>query len=725
MTDTGPRILQEPIWPIITFTVPFLLLLPGLYLLVRHGSRLPRGWGDSSPLTAPRFVDAGLVLLVALAFRVPGLETLGLHHLEPFYRMEVGLDRLYDLKELLLNQWAGYHMPLYRLLLALWVRITGDGSVLFARWISVSFGALAAVWVLRWAHEAGLSRVMAVAAGLLVAATPLAIELSRHTSPYAMAAFTAAGLIRAHLAYTNHPSRGTLLRALFWAVAAAGTNLFCWWYVVAAALVVYLSRGLNTGARRAYAGTALVALGLFVWIIPFTTRTMVGMGELQTLLKLFADTEAHRWDSVVLPLQLAGELALGSMLPPVLLTAAGMALGGLAVWAVATWWRGGRGGEPSSGPQSSTMLAALALTGLLIQLGANSLWFYYKDYGYFYPARHFSVAAPAMAVFLLALPRARVGKGLSLAAVGALLVQAFIGSLTPSGRPDTLEPARLLSKALAHRDLVAVAPPFFHSQILLEQLVDRPRRDEPNPLVPDPGRTLGTSLSLVRRGAGGVAGVGVSNAGLSLEESVKGCFPNRLWLLRMDELLPNGEPELNAPLARRVVAAIHGSHGPPEEQHRGHGFTLERFKARPWLLKERQGALDIPLATHGHLVLMDGQPPPRWFSGDRMLTSGSLLCVPLRAGTYYQVILEGKSRGKARWGLSLTPLSPVGRESVLCPTKTVEGKTTATCPPMMARDERPAFRIINGTSSISWATMKLRWEFNYPGKPEMKRMPPH
>ena len=708
MTDTGPRILQEPMWTVITLAIPLALILPGLYLVLRHGLRLPRDRGASPPLAMPRLLDLALVLLAALAFRIPGLDTLGLHHMEPFYRLEIGLDRLYDLKELLFNQWAGYHMPLYRLLLALWVRVTGDGSVLFARWISVAFGALASLWVLRWAQEAGLSRVASVAAGLLVAASPLAIELSRHTSPYAMAAFTAAGLLRAHLAYMSRPARGTLLRTLIWAVAAAGTNLFCWWYVVAGALVALLSRGLDRSARRAQVGVACVALGLFAWVVPFTTRTMVGLGELQVLLRLFADTDAHRWDSVALPFQLAGELALGSMLPAWLLCAAGLALGAAAVWTVAAWWRERDDGPPDA-PRASTVMAALALTGLLFQLGANSLWFFHKGYGYFYPARHFSVAAPAMAVFLLTLPRTSVGKGLSLAAVAALLIQAVVGALTPSGRPDTLGPAEHLRRELAHRDLVAVAPPFFHAQILLEHLVDRARRDEADPLVPYPGRTLGTSLSLVREGASGVAGVGVSYTGLSLEESVKGCFPHRLWLLHMVERLPNGAPELNAALAHDTVAALHRSHGPPERHYRGNGYTLDLFKARPWLLEGQGGELQIPLDTRGHLVLLDASPPPRWFAMDRKLSAGTILCVPLDAGTRYRLALEGSSRGRAGQALTLAPLSPSGGSPVRCPISTAKGKRVATCPPMTAGQERPIFRVLNRDLSTPWSTLTVSW----------------
>lgn len=718
LTDQGPAVLQHPAWAITIVVLPVIIFLAGAFLLVRHVRRLPGGHGSAPQAPRPGVMEALLVLGAALAFRAPGLGELGLHHMEPFYRQEIGLDAINSLGDLLFTGWAGLHMPLYRLVLAAWVTLTNDGTVLFARWISVCFGSLAALCVLRWAREAGMNRRMSTAAGLLVALCPVAIEFSRHTSLYAMATFMAAGLTRSLVHFLRQPNRRTVLFSLLWSVATVGTNVFCTWYALAAAAVVLGQRALSKDARLAYLGCVVTAIGMFSYVVLGGTRTMVGFGELQSLLKVFPTAGIQMLASWLMPFQLAGELCLGPLLPAWALTGAGMILVGLCVGAALNWWRG-RAEVCGTGQRSSAAMAALTLLGLLAHLGWGSFWFYYKDYGFLYPIRYISVAAPALAVLVISLcnskwarTRNRWASGVVILLLGWMMAQAVHGALVTSGRPDTAAPAQILRQRLQPRDLVAVAPPFFHSQMLLEHLVDRSRQEEPAPLRPDPGRTLATSLSLVRPGGRGVVALGASDGGISTMESTQGCFADRLWLLRYDERMPNGEPELNHALADRTIALFRRRYGAPLEHHAGHGFTLDRFTAQPWLLTAGSGQVEIPLTTHGYLVLLDGFPPTRWLVRPRRLDRRDVFCIPLGAGVRYWMTLKGRARHDAEpvTELVLTSIdSRVGAGTIKCPVEAQGREILARCPEMTARRGRPGLRVMVGTGKLEWSAMRLQW----------------
>lgn len=687
------------------------LLLPGLFLFFSGMRRLPAVSKPPRPGLSG-IIDGVIVLCAALLLRVPGLANLGLNHMEPAYRLEVGPPGVtHGVLELLLHPWAGVHMPLYRFLLAGWIWLTGDGTVLTARWLSVALGSLAALLVLGWARTARLPRWACLAAGLLVAVGPHAVEFSRHTSLYALALFGAAGLLRAHAAYAAAPGRRTLASALLWNLITAGAHLLCWWYIAAAALLILLRKDLSATARRAYLGAALIPFGLFIYIVFHGALTMVGLSRLHEALELFTVTESLALDSLLLPLRLSGELALGPLLPAVLCTVAGAALCALCVRAIVAWWPHRRRDSLGNAAVGTAALAAITLLGILGQLAANSLSLYLKSGNYLYPIRHVTVAVPAMAALLAALaarPGARAARVGLIALLVTLAGQSLWAARAPSGRPDTSAPARLLRQRLAHRDMVAVAPPFIHAQLLVEPLLLAPLPRDGRLVLPFPSRTLPTSLGAIRQSADGIVGLGAAHAGLPLKDAVAGCFAHRIWLLRFDERLPNGQPEFSLAVANREVAALTGALGPALEHHAGHGFELARYAAHPWLLTPASGRLEIPLDTHGHLVLLGAAPPSRWVKAPRELDSRSFLCAPLPAGSPYQLTLVADPQAPHPVDVILEQAAGA-RAEMRCPVVEVDGQFLARCPPRTAADERPLWRVRDGGGQARWTTLVLSW----------------
>jgi hypothetical protein len=212
----------------------------------------------------------------------------------------------------------------------------------------------------------------------------------------------------------------------------------------------------------------------------------------------------------------------------------------------------------------------------------------------------------------------------------------------------------------------------------------------------------------LRPGAQGVVALGASFSGLPLAQAVQGCFADRTWLVSYDEGMPNGDPEFNATVARAQVEAFTRRQGPALEQNQGHRYRLSRHAAKAWVLSATSGRLEIPLGSHGHLVLLGGQPPPRWLHGDRVFTDETFLCAPLPQGVSYRLTLQGVGGPPEPSPITLEhPLDPA--RTLVCPVSREGGKTVATCPPAATKRERPLWRVRGASDQIRWSSMALSW----------------
>jgi len=279
------------------------------------------------------------------------------------------------------------HPPLYYLLLALWVRLFGDGVVAL-RALSACLGSLLVAGVIRLGGRLW-GRPVGIAAGLLAAISPYLVWYSQEVRMYMLGAALGVGLIGATVAVVDHSARRTpspdaslrstrsprseRSRRRLWglwalwtllALAALHTQYFVGASVVAAADAVVLLA--VVGAWRAAGGIP--------WrlIKPWTVAHAA-------LAALFAPWLAVAWPA------LSDWPALG---PPV--SASFVLREGIATYALGMrappgalgWWPAlallGLGGLAARGRDGTRRAGAIGLIYLLIPLGLMVLLSYIR-----------------------------------------------------------------------------------------------------------------------------------------------------------------------------------------------------------------------------------------------------------------------------------------------------------------------------------------------------------
>jgi hypothetical protein len=138
-------------------------------------------------------LGAGLVLLGALALRVYGADAQSLWYDEG---SSVALAAR-SLGQIAHDAAHDIHPPLYYWLLALWVRLAGDGVVAL-RGLSALIGTGVVAWVLVLGRRL-FSPGVALGAGLLAAVSPYLVWYSQEVRMYILAAFWACALVYAAL----------------------------------------------------------------------------------------------------------------------------------------------------------------------------------------------------------------------------------------------------------------------------------------------------------------------------------------------------------------------------------------------------------------------------------------------------------------------------------------------------------------------------------------------
>lgn len=206
-----------------------------------------------------------LLVVVALWLRVPGITTLGLYRDDawPALATEVGiLDALR----------MGITTPGFELFLRCWLSVSRATPWAQAPALAAAVLAIVGVYVL--ARRVGCGRAAALAAGGLLAVSPVNVLYATRVKPYQFDALSTVLLIAAALAVSDKPS--SLRRwAILLSLSVAGAVFSASTLAVSVSAVAWAAAiSLRSGERRARTLAAALALAYLVMVVAYATTVL-------------------------------------------------------------------------------------------------------------------------------------------------------------------------------------------------------------------------------------------------------------------------------------------------------------------------------------------------------------------------------------------------------------------------------------------------------------------